>query len=75
MPALKKVQCLREIANKAISKQIARFCIETEELTTDEGSLAIMRGLRSEKALSLLLLGWVGEELCRGEDEASGGPR
>ena len=56
MPSLKKVQRLREIANMSISKQIARFCIETEELTTDEGSLAIMRGLRSEKALSLLLM-------------------
>ena len=56
MPSLKRVQRLREIANKAISKRIARFCILTEELTTDEGSLAIMRGLRSEKALSLLLL-------------------
>ena len=56
MPSLKKVQRLREIANKAISKRIASFCIETEELTSDEGSLAMMRGLRSEKALSRMLL-------------------
>ena len=43
MPSLKKVQRLGEIANKSISKCIASFCVKTEELTSDEGSLAMMR--------------------------------
>ena len=55
MPSQKKVQHLREIANQVISKHIASFCIATEKVVTD-GSLAIMRGLQSEKALSRILL-------------------
>ena len=57
MPPYKKVPRLREIANKVISKRIASFCIDTEQIVNEEdGTLAAMRGLRSEKALTRLLL-------------------
>lgn len=56
MPSQKKVQRLREIANLVISKRIASFCIDTEELVADESCLASLRGLRAERALSRLLL-------------------
>ena len=56
MPPYKKVLRLREIANKVISKRIASFCIDTEQSVNEDGTLAAMRGLRSEKALSRILL-------------------
>ena len=57
MPPYKKVHCLREIANKVISKRIASFCIDTEQsVNYEDGTMAAIRGLRSEKALSRMLL-------------------
>ena len=56
MPPYKKVPCLREIADKVISKRIESFCIDNEQSVNEDGTLAAMRGLRSEKALSRILL-------------------
>ena len=56
MPPYKKVPCLREIADKVISKRIASFRIDNEQSVNEDGTLAAMRGLRSEKALSRMLL-------------------
>ena len=53
MPFQKKVQCLRDITNKVISIRIASFCVSTEMVVADDGSLG---SLKSEKALSRMLL-------------------